>query len=160
MDTLKYINQNCKLTLKEGLEEYYSSNPQQIKEFSDKIPILADHDITHVIFGLGTSIEEESLLDTWTIRGTDITWKQMYEYAFDKEFRKLYKAILKDEGGWLKIIKVVIKCIPRKLKIHFNRIPMMKKKWPYSNCSGCKRYPDRSRYNAEKIMPYTGGSFY
>ena len=47
--------------------------------------MLADHDITHVIFGLGTSLEEESLLDTWTIRGTDITWKQIYEYAFNKE---------------------------------------------------------------------------
>ena len=130
---IKYTQQESTQTLKEGLEEYYSTNPQQVKEFSDRIPVLADHDITHVIFGLGTSIEEESLLDTWTIRGTDISWKEIYEYAFDKEFKNLTKIIVKDQGGWFNVIKVVIKCIPLKIKIHFNRIPMMKKKWPYSN---------------------------
>ena len=130
---IKYTQQESTQTLKEGLEEYYSTNPQQVKEFSDRIPVLADHDITHVIFGLGTSIEEESLLDTWTIRGTDISWKEIYKYAFDKEFKKLTKIIVKDQGGWFNVIKVVIKCIPLKIKIHFNRIPMMKKKWPYSN---------------------------
>ena len=130
---IKYTQQESTQTLEEGLEEYYSTNPKQVKEFSDRIPVLADHDITHVIFGLGTSIEEESLLDTWTIRGTDISWKEIYEYAFDKEFKKLTKIIVKDQGGWFNVIKVVIKCIPLKIKIHFNRIPMMKKKWPYSN---------------------------
>ena len=130
---IKYTQQESTQTLEEGLEEYYYTNPKQVKEFSERISVLADHDITHVIFGLGTSIEEESLLDTWTIRGTDISWKEIYEYAFDKEFKKLTKIIVKDQGGWFNVIKVVIKCIPLKIKIHFNRIPMMKKKWPYSN---------------------------
>ena len=130
---IKYTNQDCSMTLEEGLEEYYCSNISEVKQFAEKTPLLADHDLTHVIFGLGTSIEEESLLDTWTIRGTDITWKQIYNYAFDSEFKKLTKTIIKDEGGWFKVIRVVAKCIPRKLKIHFNRIPKMKKKWPFSN---------------------------
>ena len=133
MNRPKYTIQHCSMTLKEGLEEYYIFNPAQIKEYSQKIPLLVDHDITHVIFGLGTSIEEESLLDTWTIRGTDITWKQIYHYTFDEDFKKLIKIIVKDQGGWFSVIKVVIKCIPLKMKIHFNRIPKMKKKWPYSN---------------------------
>ena len=135
MSLPKYTEQNCSMTLKEGLEEYYNSNPREVKEFSEKIPFLVNHDITHVIFGLSTSIEEESLLDTWTFRGTDITWKQIYKYTFDKNLRNLTKVIVKDQGGWLKVIRVVIKCIPQKLKIHFNRIPQMKKKWPYSNIS-------------------------
>ena len=130
---INYINQDCSMTLKEGLEEYYCSNTPEVKKFADKTPLLVNHDLTHVIFGLGTSIEEESLLDTWTIRGTDITWKQIYNYSFDSEFKQLTKNIVKDEGGWLKVIGVVFKCIPRKLKIHFNRIPKMKKKWPFSN---------------------------
>ena len=131
----KYTEQNCSMTLKEGLEEYYNSNSKQVKEFAEKIPFFVYHDITHVIFGLGTSIEEESLLDTWTLRGTDITWKQIYRYTFDKNLRNLTKVIVKDQGGWLKVIRVVIKCIPKKRKIRFNRIPQMKKKWPYSNVS-------------------------
>ena len=132
MNRPQYTNQHCSMTLKEGLEEYYNFNPPQIKEYSKKVPLLVEHDITHVIFGLGTSIQEESLLDTWTIRGTDITWKQIYHYAFDKELKKFTKIIVREHGGWINIIKTVVKCFPRKMKIHFNRIPKMKKKWPYS----------------------------
>jgi len=131
---IEYLKQNCKLTLEEGLEEYYSCNSPEIKEFSNKYgQLLVDHDITHVIFGLGTSIKEESLLDTWSLRGTDITWKQIYEYATNSELKELTKIIVKEIGGWHKVLFIVTKCIPMKLKIHFNRIPKMKKKWPFSN---------------------------
>ena len=134
MKSPTYLEQDCTLTLSEGLEEYYSGNLPEVKQFAKRVgPLLVDHDISHVIFGLGTTIEEESLLDTWTIRGTNITWKQIYEYAFNHEFKELTKLIVKDNGGWFNIIKIVINCIPYKLKIHFKRIPKMKKKWPYSN---------------------------
>ena len=133
MNIPEYIEQNCSMTLKEGLEEYYDSNPKEVREFAEKNPFLIYHDITHVIFGLGTSIGEESLLDTWTLKGTNITWKQIFEYTFDKNLRDLTKVVVKGQGGWLKIIRVVIKAIPQKLEIRFNRIPKMKKKWPYSN---------------------------
>ena len=129
-----YTQQNCSMTLQEGLDEYYTSNSSRIEEYADKYgKFLIYHDLTHVIFGLGTSLKEESMLDTWTIRGTDITWKQIYKYTFDKNLRNLTKIIVKDQGGWLKVIRVVIKCIPKKRKIRINRIPQMKKKWPYSN---------------------------
>ena len=130
---LKYQHQNSSQTLIEGLEEYYDSNPREVREFANKIPFLVNHDITHVVFGLGTSIEEESMLDTWTLRGTDITWKEIYNYAFDKELKKLTNIIVKNQGGWTRVILVIVKVIPQKLKIHFNRIPKMKKKWPYAN---------------------------
>ena len=134
MNRASYFNQNCDLLLSEGLKEYYSINPPQIKEFADKFgELLVNHDITHVVFGLGTSIEEESLLDTWTLRGTNITWKQIYHYTINPELKELTKIIVKDNGGWKNIFKVIIKCIPLKLKIHFKRIPKMKKKWPFSN---------------------------
>ena len=97
---LKYQHQNSSQTLIEGLEEYYDSNPREVREFANKIPFLVNHDITHVVFGLGTSIEEESMLDTWTLRGTDITWKEIYNYAFDKELKKLTNIIVKNQGGW------------------------------------------------------------
>ena len=136
MNKLIYCKQNCELTLNEGLQEYYLSNPPEVKEFADRFgPLLINHDITHVIFGLGTTIEEESLLDTWTLRGTDITWKQIYQYATDSELRKLTQIVVKNNGGWKNIIRVIVRCIPLKLKIHFSRIPKMNKKWPFSNVS-------------------------
>ncbi|MBI44997.1 MAG: hypothetical protein CMG66_02385 [Candidatus Marinimicrobia bacterium] len=130
----EYLKQNCTLTLQEGLEEYYSCNPIQIKHLADKLgPFFINHDITHVIFGLGTSIYEESLLDTWTLRGTDITWNQIYQYAFNPDLMKITKSIIRDNGGWIKVIVAIARCIPLKLKIHFSRIPRMHKKWPFSN---------------------------
>jgi len=136
MNKPSYVKQNCDLLLSDGLKEYYLSNPLQVKEFADRFgKLLVNHDITHVVFGLGTSIEEETLLDTWTLRGTNITWKQIYQYSTNLELKELTKIIVKDNGGWKNIFKVVIKCLPLKLKIHFNRIPKMKKKWPFSNVS-------------------------
>lgn len=129
----KYIKQDCSLTLKEGLDEYYASNSPAIKQYADKYgDFLVNHDLTHVIFGLGTSLEEETMLDTWTLRGTDITWKQIYQYTFDSNIKELTKIIVKDAGGWSHLFMVIFKVMPLKLKIHFNRIPKMKKKWPFS----------------------------
>ena len=39
MNRPSYFNQNCDLLLSEGLKEYYSTNPQQIKEFADRFEI-------------------------------------------------------------------------------------------------------------------------
>ena len=81
MNKPNYCNQTCDLLLSDGLKEYYLSNPPQVKNFADRFgQLLVNHDITHVVFGLGTSLEEETLLDTWTLRGTNITWKQIYQY--------------------------------------------------------------------------------
>ena len=46
MNRPQYTNQYCSMTLKEGLKEYYNFNPPQIKEYSKKIPLLVEHDIT------------------------------------------------------------------------------------------------------------------
>ena len=66
----EFQKQNSEQTLKEGLEEFYSINPA-FKEIlnidSPNTRIFKEQDYTHVLFGLGTSIEEESLLDTYVI---------------------------------------------------------------------------------------------
>ncbi len=127
-----YKKQNCSLTLQEGLDEYYESSDPMIKEYADKYgSFLVNHDLTHVIFGLGTSLREESMLDTWTLWATDITWKQIYEYSFNKDLRQLTKDLVSDIGGWFVVLKGVLKAIPSKIKIIFTRVPAVKKKWPY-----------------------------
>lgn len=129
-----YKKQNCSLTLKEGLNEYYESSDPIIKEYADKYgSFLVNHDLTHVVFGLGTSLKEESMLDTWTLWATDITWKQIYEYSFNKDLWNLTKELVSDIGGWFIVLKGVFKTIPLKLKIIFIRVPKVKKKWPYDN---------------------------
>ena len=76
---LEYQKQDCDLTLQEGLDCYYKAFPETAEIFEDNIDsgtLLRDHDCTHVIFGLNTSIEQESILDTWVVWGSK--WKFKY----------------------------------------------------------------------------------
>ena len=75
---LNYQEESCELTLKEGIEEYRkylrANNRHVLGENcseDEKVTILG-HDATHVIFGLDTSLEEESMLDCWVIFGGDV----------------------------------------------------------------------------------------
>ena len=78
MKHLNYQKQDTKLTLKEGLNEYLNHIGPEAKltgdtknEFDkDYYQFLLGHDCQHVIFGLALSLEEESILDTWALKGT------------------------------------------------------------------------------------------
>ena len=130
---LKYQEQNSELTLKEGLEEFYLINPhfKELSEIDGKKGLFFQHDITHVIFGLGTNIKEEHLLDSWALWGCKIKWKTMYEYMKHPAIKEITKKIYKDLGV-LGIIKKIIIMIPLKLLVVFRAL-RMKKKWDYHN---------------------------
>ena len=66
----EFQKQDSLQTLEEGLEEFYSINPafKELLEIdSPNTKVFKEHDYTHVLFGMGTSMEEESLLDTYVI---------------------------------------------------------------------------------------------
>lgn len=46
----------------------------------DNETLIRDHDATHVIFGLDTTLEEEAMLDTWVIFGTNFKFKDLFKY--------------------------------------------------------------------------------
>ena len=69
---LPYLEQNCNLSLKEGLEMHYSVNPS-FKKNVEIVPAFYNHDIVHVLFGLSTAVEHESLADTRVIFGTNFS---------------------------------------------------------------------------------------
>jgi len=63
MTKLSFHNQDCSLTLAEGLDEYRAYlQANGKKQLIDKpgSQLIRDHDATHVIFGLDTSLEQES----------------------------------------------------------------------------------------------------
>ena len=76
MSDLSFQQQACTLSLEDGLIEYRSylqmNNKKQLKDAPGS-SIIRDHDVTHVIFGLDTSLEQESLLDSWLFSGA--SWK-------------------------------------------------------------------------------------
>ena len=132
MTNLSFQSQNCDITLAEGLEEYRAYlRTNGKKQLIDKpgSTIIRDHDATHVMFGLDTSIEQESMLDSWVFLGTKWKLKELLAYNKLPELKQLYKDFWHDPG-YFKLIMTAIKLLPIKLKIR-KRAKQMNKKWPF-----------------------------
>ena len=132
MTNLSFQSQNCDITLAEGLEEYRAYlRTNGKKQLIDKpgSTIIRDHDATHVMFGLDTSIEQESMLDSWVFLGTKWKLKELLAYNKLPELKQLYKD-LRHDPGYFKLIMAAIKLLPIKLKIR-KRAKQMNKKWRF-----------------------------
>ena len=94
---LSFKEQNCNITLREGIEEYNSylvANGKEILTELSHSSIVMDHDATHVIFGLDTTLEEESLLDSWVLWCSSFEFKYLMSYSKQPEIKGLYKKLL------------------------------------------------------------------
>ena len=138
LNMLNFQKENCKLTLKEGIEEYRNylqANDRHVLGENctedEKFNILC-HDATHVIFGLDTSLEEEAMLDCWIFFGGDY-FKVTMEYfkgSLDiKETNEKVFALVK-EVGYLKYTYLYLRVIFQKWPKIFFRTRKMKK-WSY-----------------------------
>ncbi|MGF1488781.1 MAG: hypothetical protein ACFBSE_16975 [Prochloraceae cyanobacterium] len=127
----KYQQQDSSQTLQQGLAEYYASIPGLIipEATKDKetAKMLTLHDVTHVIFGCSTEIEDEFLCDTWTIFGSNVSFSKYLEYMQYPESQQIFK-----EVGYLKIIWIGIKIFPQILKVIW-QTRKMSKKWGWTN---------------------------
>lgn len=132
---LEFQEQNCQLTLEEGLKIYYDAFEDQESILKgDTLPeFIFGHDCTHVIFGLGLSLKEESILDTFTIYGCKNSFKIIFRAAGQlfksKELLNLYKKLI-SENGFMGLFKLVYLARKSK-KIAKMKTKLMKKKWSY-----------------------------
>ena len=95
---LHYLTQECSLTLREGLVEYYSVDTSY-KKNSELVPAFYNHDIAHVLFGLSTKVEHESLVDTRVIFGTNWGLKKYFnDYFRNPNAIEILKKIFKEIG--------------------------------------------------------------
>ena len=132
---LEFQKQNCQLTLEEGLEIYYDAFEDQESILKgDTLPeFIFGHDCTHVIFGLGLSLKEEAILDTYTIYGCKNSIKIIIKAAGQifksKELLNLYKKLISEHGliGLLKLVN----SSKKSKKIARIKTKKMKKKWSY-----------------------------
>jgi len=133
----KFQNQNSQQTLKEALEEFYSINVQfknLVEKNSPNAKVFQEHDYTHVLFGLGTSIEEESLLDTYVIWGMKFNWGVIIDFYKDPEYKEVIGDIVSKYGGYWGIFKIYLSLLPLKFRV-FLKCMKMKKKWHYHDIS-------------------------
>ena len=122
----KFQEQDCKLTLREALAEFYSINSHLFSVPEPKTKwteLLVHHDVGHVFFGVNTSILDETAGDYWTLFGTDLSFKEYLMYAKTPEGIKLIKDI-----GMINIIKSLILGLPLLYGIYF-RSRKMTRKW-------------------------------
>ena len=152
-----FQQQNSEQTLTEGLEEFYAINTK-FRDLAEKdnpnAHIFKEHDYTHVLFGLGTSIEEESLLDTYVIWGMKFNWRKIINFYKDPEYKEVIGDIVKKHGGYWGIFKIYMSLMPIKFRV-FLRCLKMKKKWNYHDISDqmldSKLCDLRKEYNIELI---------
>ena len=135
---LIYQQESCELTLKEGIEEYRKylrvNNRHVLGENcseDEKLTILG-HDATHVIFGLDTSLEEESMLDCWVIFGGDVfkIIKEYFKGSLDLKETNEKVFDLANEVGYLKFTYLYLRVMFQKWPKIFFRTRKMKK-WSY-----------------------------
>ena len=132
---LEFQKQNCKLTLKEGLDVYYGAfkDKNSILRGDNQTEFIFGHDCTHVIFGLGLSLKEESILDTYTLYGCKdsirLVFKASAQIFKSKELLNLYKKLI-SEYGIIGLIKLIFSYKKSK-KIAKMKTKKMKKKWLY-----------------------------
>ena len=124
---LPYLKQECPLTLRQGLRIHYSVDPSYKKNV-ELVPAFYNHDIAHVLFGLSTSLEHESLADTRVIFGTNWGFqKYINDYLKNPEALKIIMKIFK-EIGYVKGILVSFKTFPNIIRVIIDCM-RMNKKW-------------------------------
>ena len=134
----KYLEEASKLTLGEGIAEYYQHNAAALfdpSELPDDIAeLFRQHDAGHVIFGCDTSLRGETLIDTWTIFGTDLGFRGYLEYSKYPQVNQIFA----DVGYW-RIFIEFLRCLPDVIRVLI-RSRRMAPRWPWQQYSS---YLDR-----------------
>jgi len=127
---LRYQQQDSAQTLAEGLAEYYAANEGRVSPPVGLPPDSADlfrrHDVCHVIFGLDTSLADETLTDTRTMLSCDVGLRRYAAYlATDAQA----KAVFAQVGAWA-IAWTTVLCLSRILRACLQTLGM-RKRWPW-----------------------------
>ena len=124
-----YQDQNSQQTLAEGLEEYYRANEGIVARPETLSPqsatLFRSHDICHVIFGLDTTLGDETLADTRTFLSCDVGWKKYSNYINDPLAMAVFK-----ELGIARAVWITLRSVPRILRAIIEA-KRMAKKWPW-----------------------------
>lgn len=126
-----YQDQDSTLTLAEGLANYYTANKGVVTSPQDLPPesraLFRSHDMCHVIFGLGTTLGDETLADTRTLFSCDVGVQQYLAYlSRDAQAKALFQQM-----GIVKGVFAVIAALPRILRAGVEAL-RMKKRWPWT----------------------------
>lgn len=127
----RYLAQDSRQTLAEGLAEYYAQNRGRVSPPSSLPPKSAElfrsHDMCHVIFGLDTTLSDEAMADIRTLFSCDVGWRRYAKYmTSDPEAKAIFK-----ELGRLTALWVTVRSIPRMLRA-IGEAQRMPRRWTWN----------------------------
>jgi hypothetical protein len=129
---LEYQHQEARLTLGDGLREYYASREGLVggRGISEAArTFFRCHDAAHVVFGCTTSLPDEGVVKLWSFFGTTAGLRLLRDYRLP-ESQEIYEQL-----GWREMLaaaRTAIPAIPRVLW----RARQMRKRWPWSGFEG------------------------
>ena len=126
----EYQRQDSSMTLAQGLEEYYRVNGGRVLRPSDlseeSRELFRSHDMCHVIFGLDTTLDDETMADVRTLLSCDVGVRRYARYlSTTPEAKALFK-----ELGYMRAVWLTLNAIPRILRA-ISENWRMAKKWPW-----------------------------
>ena len=131
---MQFMQQDCRLTLRDGLEELYRHAPEVAVVSQRKGKMFVDHDLTHVLFGCDTSLQGEILLKPWILFGTTINRDEIKAYAMDPDVQMLNEEGIQLMGGRVKAYTLLLTYyLPLFFWIWVRRVRSMSAKWPHSD---------------------------
>jgi hypothetical protein len=122
---LAFTDPQCTQTLAEGMAEFAAGLPAPLAVDDDLGEFMRAHDACHVLFGLGTTIDDEALADTWTMVATDMPVRRYLAYLKREPFQQL----LADIGTW-QLIVGTLRSLPRVARVLW-RARKMPRPWPF-----------------------------
>lgn len=125
-----YQRQDSPQSLAQGLAEYYAANVGRVTPPEALPPesaaLFRSHDICHVIFGLDTTLADETLADTRTLLSCDVGAQRYAAYLnSDPQARAIFR-----QTGWGAIVWTTLRCLPRIVRAGFEAL-RMRKRWPW-----------------------------
>jgi hypothetical protein len=129
---LDYQRPDTKLTLADGLREYYASRDGLVvgrgvspaaREF------FRCHDAAHVVFGCSTDLVDEAAIKLWSFFGTTGGLGLVRAYRLP-ESQEIYATI-----GWRDVVRTAarsVSVLPRVLV----RCARLRKRWPWADFDG------------------------
>ncbi|MGB3294601.1 MAG: hypothetical protein WBB01_16585 [Phormidesmis sp.] len=121
----EYSNVDSSMTLNEAIGQLRLSegdNDATERMSGTTSKAFEQHDAVHVVFGCGTSIQDEIAVHVWMLFATTANMSEMHRAVASQEHRNVLNGI-----GHLKLASVWIGSLPRVLSIIFKSLRMKKR---------------------------------
>ena len=120
----EYVGSDLSMTLGEAMQKMCASEHDNLasQALADIVQALEQHDAVHILFGLGTSIQDEIAAHVWMVLATTANISEMHRAVATQEHRSVLSGI-----GHLKLIGIWFSSLPRIIGILFKSIRMKRK---------------------------------